>query len=689
MTTTEQRTDSGSTPPARGISPRAWVIVTGVCLAAGVGILVAVLRISGGADTSSVTGLPSAGALTSWGLPIARVISEFSSAMVVGCSVTAAFFVPGRDKGLGGSGYRLIRLAAIAAAVWLVATLAVAVFTVSDLLGRPVDVVLTSTTMLSFFQSVDQGKALLIQAIVALVVAIAGRFVLSRNGAAVLAIAAMIGVLPPAFTGHAAGAGNHQIAVTSMAFHILGAALWVGGLVAVLTLRKSEVLAGAARRFSRMALWCFVAVGISGTMNGWVRLGTLDQLWNSRYGWLLSGKVVALVVLGVIGVLHRNRTLVALRNGAPNAFRRLALGEIVVFTATFALATGLSRSPTPVPENPPDPDQTVDLIGFSMPPEPTMARMIGDALLDPYFLAIVIVGTGLYLAGVIRLRRNGDHWPPGRTISWVLGMIILGAVTNLGIARYGYVMFSAHMLQHMVMSMLIPILLVLGAPATLALRVLHPSTDPNTRGPREWILIVLHSRVMRVLTHPLVALALFVTSLYGLYLSSLFETLMRSHLGHLAMMTHFILAGYLFFWVVIGIDPGRRNLPPPILIIIHFAGMIFHAFFGLILMQSTTLIAEGWYRAVNRPWGQDLLDDQFLGAGITWSFGEIPSVFVFAALVVQWIRADEREQRRLDRAADRADARAATRAPDADVDEDDELARYNQYLERLNQNPRP
>jgi putative copper resistance protein D len=148
---------------------------------------------------------------------------------------------------------------------------------------------------------------------------------------------------------------------------------------------------------------------------------------------------------------------------------------------------------------------------------------------------------------------------------------------------------------------------------------------------------------------------------------------MRYHLGHLAMLTHFVLAGYLLFWVIIGVDPGRRNLPQPLLVILHFLAMIFHAFFGVILLMSTTVIAPDWYDSVHPSWAASLLSDQHLGAGIAWAFGEIPAAIVMGILVLRWIRADERAQARLDRAADRAEA----------TGEEDELARYNAFLARV------
>jgi putative copper resistance protein D len=343
---------------------------------------------------------------------------------------------------------------------------------------------------------------------------------------------------------------------------------------------------------------------------------------------------------------------------------------LVVLAAAVGLAVALSRSPTSAPSNPVDPDPLVDLLGFASPPVPDAARMIGDPLPDLFFLTVVVAGIGAYLVGVLRLRRAGHAWPFVRTACWVGGMLLLAAITSFGIARYAYVLFSVHMVQHMVLSMVVPVLLVAGAPVTLALRTLCRPADPHVRGVRDWLLIVLHSRIVRLLTHPAVALAMYVVSLYGLYFSGLLGTLMRYHLGHLAMLTHFVLAGYLLFWVLIGVDPGRRRLHPALLTLLHFLAMAAHAFFGFVLLQSTTVIGLDWYSSVHPAWASSLMADQRLGAGLAWAFGELPAAVVLLVLVRQWIRSDEREQARLDRAADRAER----------LGEEDDLARYNAFL---------
>ncbi|MDR7276481.1 cytochrome c oxidase assembly protein [Catenuloplanes atrovinosus] len=613
----------------------------GYVVATAAGVAVSALGLAlwqgGGADTTEIVGLAQPGAATVWGLPALRLLSDALATVTAGLVVTGAFVLPGEGRAISATAFRMVRRARWTAALWSLTALALIAFTLSDVLGAPLHR-LPPAAVLSFAGSISQGQALLIQAVLAAAVAVLCQVALSRYTAAWAAGVAMVAVLPPAFTGHAAGAGNHQLAVTSLAMHVLGAALWAGGLIALLTVRRNRALPAALARYSHLALICFVAVAVSGVINGAVRLG---GDWRTAYGALLAAKLVALLGLGAIGAAHRRAML------RRPAFIRLAAGEVVLFGAAFGLAAALSRSPAPIPDDTVSDDPIVETIGFPMPEPLTAARLLGDPLPDLFFLTVAAVGIGAYLAGVRRLRAP---WPVTRTAAWVAGMLLLAAVTGLGLGRYAYVLFSVHMVQHMLLSMAVPILLVLGAPVTLALR-----TSPGAV--REWLLIVLHSRVARALTHPLSALAVYGVSLYGLYFGGLLGLLMRYHLGHLAMLAHFVLAGYLLFWVLIGVDLGRPRVAPPILVLVHFASMVVHAFFGLTLSQSTTLIAPEWYLAVHPPWAAPPLDDQRLGAAIAWAFGEIPAALVMIVLVRQWIRSDEREQRRADRHGDGAHAR--------------------------------
>ena len=404
-----------------------------------------------------------------------------------------------------------------------------------------------------------------------------------------------------------------------------------------------------------VALWCFVAMALSGVVNALVRVRPAD-LFDTTYGWLILAKTTALCVLGAIGWLQRGRGIAALKSdpGARGPLIRLALVEAVVFGLTFGVAVALGRTPPPAPPifNPSIP--AIE-IGYDLAGPPTLARILFDWRFDLVFGTAAIVFAVVYVVAVVTLRRRGDAWPVGRTVAWLLGCLVLLFATSSGVGRYMPAMFSMHMAAHMLLSMLAPILLVLGAPVTLALRALPAAGRNDPPGPREWLLAALHSRVSRVLTNPFVATILFVAGFYGLYFGGIFDAAVDSHPAHLAMNLHFLLTGYLFYWVVIGVDPTPRPIPPLGKVAMVFASLPFHAFFGVVLMSTNTVLGQPFYKSLQLYWHTDLLGDQRLGGGIAWAAGELPLVIVMIALLIQWRRSDERTAKRLDRAADRDD----------------------------------
>lgn len=666
--------DTGQTQP-RVSAPAGigwWLGGTAVAVV----VLLLAAGYGGALSSSRVTGMPDAGSVTAFALPLLRLVGDAAAAVTVGCTVFAAFLLPGLDRTVGPAGYRLLRLAGLVAGVWAIVAAGLLVATASDLLGRPMSAT-PPRAVLSVALSVSQGQALAWQCALAVAVAVIGRVSITRTGAALAAGGALLAVVPPALTGHAAGAGNHQLAVSSLLVHVVSAALWAGGVVALLLVRPRRLLIDVAPWFSRIAVVCFIAVAASGVANAAVRVGGWGALFGSGYGMLVVGKVAAIAALGGFGLAHRRWSLRRLATGRAAAFLQLAGGELVLLAATFGVAAALSRTPTPVPIELGEYDPVTELLGFTMPPPLTASRLLAPVLPDLLVLAAVVAAAVAYLAGVRRLHRAGHRWPWPRTVCWLSGLLVLAAVTNLGVARYAYVLFSVHMAQHMVLSMVVPCLLVGGAPVTLALRALRRTSPDGVRSARQWLLAVLHSRLARFYTHPVVALAIYVVGLYGLYFSDLFGTLMRSHTGHLAMTVHFVLSGYLLVWVLVGIDPGRRRWPPPMLLLVLFAAMVFHAFFGVAMMQSSEVVGSSWYSVVHPPWAATPAADQRTAGGIAWAFGEIPSAVLAILLVRQWMRADEREQRRIDRVADRADADGVA----------DDLARYNAFLRQANASP--
>lgn len=665
---------AGKAPPEAAPQRRAlvWPVLAGVavlagCTAAGIGTLSL-------ASVLTATGLPDPGPVTTLGLPFVRAAGEIAAVLAVGSFLFAAFLVPPQRSGvLDADGYRALRLGTVASGAWAVCAALLVPLTISDVSGHAVADI-SPARMWSLAGLVATASAWRWTAILAAAITVASLSVLRWSWTPVLVAASVLTLIPLGLTGHSSAGGSHDLATNGLLIHLVAASLWAGGLLALLAhaLRGGAHMGLAARRFSSIALWCWVAMALSGLVNALVRVQPGDLL-TTGYGRLVVAKFVALCLLGGVGWRQRRVSVAALQ-ADPSLLRgraalaRLALIEAALFGLTFGIAVGLSRTAPPPPRArlPSIPEAE---IGYDFDGPPTVARILFDWRFDLIFGTAAIVFAALYVAGLVRLRRRGDRWPPGRTLSWLLGCLALLFVTSSGVGRYMPAMFSMHMVVHMCLSMLVPILLALGGPVTLALRALPAAGRDDPPGMREWLLAALHSRFSRFLTNPVVATVLFVAGFYGLYLSNLFDITASSHAGHLAMNLHFLVSGYLFYWVVIGVDPTPRPIPPLAKVAVVFASLPLHAFFGVVLMGTKKVLGADYYRSLGLSWHTDLLGDQRLGGGIAWSAGEFPLVIVMLALLVQWARSDRRTAKRLDRAADR--------------DDDAELAAYNAMLSRL------
>jgi putative copper resistance protein D len=645
-----------------------------VLLGAGAAVLIAVgLTAMSGARPLENLGLPDPGGLTTYGLPAVRTLAEIFAVLTVGALLTAALLTfPEADGFLGLPGYRSLRVASYTAGAWMVSALLMIPLTIADALGRPLASVLGFEPLVAVVPRLEVATAWLLTAVFAVVVFAGCRIALSWGTSAVLLVIAVLGLLPVASTGHSAAGGSHDMATDSLMLHVVAAALWIGGLVGLLGLAGARDidrghLAVAVPRFSRLAMVCWVVMAASGTLNALVRI-PLTQVFGTGYGGLLLAKTGALFALGTLGYLQRRRAVPAAVEGRPGALLRLGTVETLIMLGTVGLAVALGRSAPPVqPGGLPSRNEVV--LGYDLNGPPTLLRVLFDWRFDLILGSAAIVVAVLYIVGVRRLARRGDSWSRGRTAAWLAGCAVVLVATSSGIGRYAPAMFSVHMGQHMLLSMLAPILLVLGAPITLALRTLPSAGRDGPPGPREWLLRGIHSKPARWFTHPLVVVPLFVGSYYVLYFSGLFEWALPIHVAHLAMKVHFLATGLLFFWPLIGVDPSPRAMSPVLRLGVLFASVPFHAFFGVALMSSHEVIGRYFYSGLRLPWVPDLLADQRLGGGLAWATGEVPMLIVVVAMVAQWSRIDERAARRGDRRADR----------DGDAD----LTAYNAMLRQM------
>ena len=590
-----------------------------------------------------------------------KYLTFISSFAVVGFLLAMSFLLLNVEGNLSESAMALRRKASIVGLIWFLSSATYIVATLADILGSSFTDALELTSLRSFVTQVLLGKYLFAQNIVAFVVG----FLLLRVKRVIptlfLLLISLVAIAAPALESHSASGGSHALATGSMILHIVGLSLWVGGLFALAYI-KAEERKPAILRFSVMALWAAIIVVASGLINAWARLN-FKAAWDTTYARVIILKTVLTAVLLLIGYLHRKK--IALRPTIDwRGITRLITGEVALMSAVTAIGIWLSLTASP--------ERIIDPV---IPEAPTISRILWAYEPDLFFIGALVLAVALYIKGVVILKRRGDAWPVGRTAAFALGIAGIDFATSGGLGVYAMYSFEYHMVAHMTLGMIAPIGLVLGAPVTLALRTLPQGRTPEERGPRAVLIALLHSRYGILLTNPVIALALFDGSLFVLYFTDLFGNLMSNHAGHLLMNIHFILAGFLFFMIVIGVDPSPRRIHHLVRIVILFAAMAIHAFFSIALLATTTLIDKGFYSSQNIPWlGSGILDDQRAGGSWSWAMGEIPIILALIATFILWMREDAQETRRIDRNEERKAA----------MGEPDELAQYNAYLQSLN-----
>ena len=604
-----------------------------------------------------------------------KFFAVLSSFITIGALLALAFLVLDKDGKLSTSGSKIRSIISISAFAWFFSSVLNILFTLANILGESVTAVLDPAVLQSFVLQISLGQYLFFQTLIALFVAITSRALTSSGYTAILLLISLIAISAPVFQSHAASSGSHALAIGSLLIHVIALSFWVGGVIAIALLNQDDRKISLPR-FSQIALWAAIAVVISGVINASARLN-FAAAWSSSYAYVVILKVLITFVLLYFGYKHRNY-LAAKPSVNWRAMTRLISVEAAIMIFVTALGSWLSSNQPPSRDSQEPFNAALAIAGMEMPGAPNFTRILFEYDPSIFMIGLLVLAVALYIKGVVILTRRGDKWPIGRTISFALGISAIDFATSGGLGVYAHFAFSWHMVAHMVLGMIAPIGIVLGAPITLALRTLPQSRDGQELGVRGLLIKALHSRYARVLTNPVVALAIFDGSLFALYFTSLFGGMMQSHQGHLFMSIHFILTGILFFHVIVGVDPNPRKVPHIIRIVILFAAMSIHAFFSVALMSASTLIDGGYFESLQRPWSLDLLADQRTGGAIGWAMGEIPILIALVATFIQWMRDDSHEAKRIDRNTARMAA----------LGQPDELAQYNLYLNNLNKKDR-
>ncbi|MEJ1154184.1 cytochrome c oxidase assembly protein [Microbacterium marmarense] len=608
------------------------------------------LAYGGGADPLTI-GDP--GPFARWGLPTAKLLVNLSAAGMAGVLVTALFTLKAGEREFD----LALDTASISAAIFTVSAAATGFLTFIDAFNPVISGGPEFGAQLGrYLVETEVGRTWLITTVAGAALTVLTFAVRSWTATLFVAVLALASLVPMGTQGHSGDDADHHIAMTAIILHIIGAAVWLGGLLLLVIVRpalKRGPLADVVSRYSSIAVAAFVVVAVSGLVRAVVGLRTWEAFF-SPYGAILTVKVIALVALGLFGAWYRRRLIGRMReDAASRAFWVLIAGELAIMGIASGAAAALARTAPPLGELPAFVRTPAEILTYSpLPDEPVLVDWLVAWNIDWIWVAAAGFGMFFYLAGAWRLHRRGDAWPLHRTLSWAFGMLLLLWVTSGIINVYQSYLFSYHMIGHMLLTMAIPPLMVAGAPVTLAARAIH-RRDDGTRGGREWILWGVHSPVMRVLTNPFVAAGLFIGSLWIFYYTDLFRWALYDHLGHEWMTAHFLITGYLFVLSLAGIDPVPYRLPYPGRLLLLIGIMAMHAFFGIAIMMQPGLMVAEWFGSMGRTWGETPLEDQVTGGGIAWSIGEIPTLILAITVAIQWNRTDERTQKRRDRHADR------------------------------------
>lgn len=655
------------TTTQRLLSPTSisWPLVVGVIATIGAGLSTSIFAEALLADP---------GAATRWVLPILNYGRDTVAALTFGGFLIAATVYspttqeqPRRNITYDAPEWAaILKFSRSGAVIWPVLEVALLIVTYSSVAGTPLSNPDLGSGLWQFLTELELGQIMTWSVIFAVATSIIAVMTTRLAGAAWSLALSAVTMVPIALTGHAAGAASHTLAVSSIYIHLLAMSAWAGGLIAfLLTAEKNKRLAVYTERYSSIAAWALGLTIYSGFLAAVIRFNSPSELVTSSYGRLLLVKILATVVLAFLGLAHRRHTIAKLST-TSRPFTRIAAGEVLIMAGIIGVAAAMSNSAPPVPQDPvPDPSPTFLLSQNPVPPYPETINYLTEWRLEPILALVAVLGIVQYVRWARRLKARGDAWSSRRTASWVAGMVLFFWITNGGPTVYGAVLFSAHMFMHMMLAMVVPIFLVIGAPVSLMSRAIPARTD-GSRGGREILLAAAHSKYGAFWAHPVIAAVNFAGSLILFYFTDLFTLALTTHVGHLLMVVHFTLAGYMFTNALIGIDPGPTRPSYPLRLLLLFGTMAFHAFFGIAVISSTSVLANEFFGWLGLPWGVNALTDQEVGGAITWGIGEFPTVVLAISVAVMWGRTEDAKARQVDRRADR--------------DDDAELKAYNEML---------
>lgn len=444
---------TGTAPPRHGVRMLAWATVS-------IGVLVAAA--TGSRAAAGTTGI-GADPVVRWGGLFARLMLAGATTVTIGVLVAVAFLLPA-GRTVSEPGRRLLRVARGAAWVWCLAALGSMVLAAAELAGVTVGRLVAEPGLLVLVLEVPRGRALTVVALATFAVALHVVGIRTRLGAQIALLVVAAATLPTFSSGHGGG-GQHVLLAEGRVLHVLAVVTWVGGLVAMLILVGYRAdLAHALPRFGALALGCYVTAGVGGMTAAVVVLGTDPGRWASSYGVLLGIKVLALAGLGLVGWLHRRRTVPSVVAGSDAGFVRLASVELFVMGAAGALGVVVSVTAPPV--------------GALV--EPGAGSHDGVLEVEPVGLTLGLLALAAYAGGVVGARARGVRWSTRSASCWVAAVVLAVGLASAVHEPASPAVSSAVLVGGAVV---LPALVIGGRPLDLV-RIVHEQPRPARLAPR-------------------------------------------------------------------------------------------------------------------------------------------------------------------------------------------------------------
>jgi putative membrane protein len=310
-------------------------------------------------------------------------------------------------------------------------------------------------------------------------------------------------------------------------------------------------------------------------------------------------------------------------------------GRSALLPAGLAVALGMFAA-GPVLAHGPVPAEPPTLLGLAL------GWTLEPAVLLPLLTAAV---TWIWIVRRIDRAHPANPVPVRRSAAFLGGLAVIAVALMSGIDTYDTTLFSVHMVQHLLLTLVAAPLIALGAPITTLLRV----ATPNVR--RTVILPILHSRPLRVVTFPVVAWLVFAGVMWGTHFSPIFDRSLEDPLVHDLEHALYLGAGLLFWWPAVGLDPSPWRMPHPVRAMYVLLQMPQNTFLAVTILNSPEPLYSH-YATLVRSWGPSALEDQKIAGGLMWIGGDLLFVAAMAGVIAGWMLHEKRQEAVNDRRVD-------------------------------------